>query len=78
MYFSKNVFLHTFEWKTAFSVIYKQKSAWKHLFFAISYILGSMGAYLTPSTPSSTTPSLGTLPANSQHTKQFLSHPGGL
>ncbi len=50
--------------------IYQLISAVKRPFL---YILGTLGAYLPLSTPSTTTPYLGTLPANSRCTKQFLS-----
>jgi hypothetical protein len=57
-----------------FLAIYKPESARKRPFFSpFWYISGSMGAYLTPLTPSNTTSCPGTPPANSQHTKQFLS-----
>jgi hypothetical protein len=84
--FKINVFLKkrlgsiscTFERKMAFSAIYKTNSAGNHLFFTVSYISSSMGAYLTLLTPSTTAPCPGTAPANSRLTKQFLSRPHGL
>jgi hypothetical protein len=52
------IFLSTFERKMAFSTIYKQKVCKIARFFAVLYIPGSMGAYLTPLTPNATTPCL--------------------
>jgi hypothetical protein len=48
------------------------------VFWPFSYISVSMGVYLSPLTPSTTTPCLGTPPTNSRCTKQFLSHPHSL
>ncbi len=72
----KYILLSTFERKTAFSAIYKPKSAGNRPFFSFFvYFFGRHGTYLTPS---NTTPCSGTPPANSQHTKQFSSRPHGL
>jgi hypothetical protein len=57
--------------KTSFSAIFKCGKP--PVFGAFLYIFGSLGAYLPPLTPSSTTRCPGTPPANIQCTKQFLS-----
>jgi hypothetical protein len=73
------ILLSTFEQKTLFSAVYRPKSVRNcPVFCRFLYIPGGMGAYLTPLTPSTTTPCLGTPPANSQRTKQFLSPPHSL
>jgi hypothetical protein len=83
MYSSKNILeyilLITFEWKTAFSAIFKAKSVGNRLFSALFLCISAgMGAYLPPITPCNTTPCLNTPPVNSRPPKQFLSCPQGL
>jgi hypothetical protein len=69
----------TLKYKTVFSPIFKSISAGNRPFFSpFLYNLGGLEAYLTPLTTSTTTPCLGTSPANTQRTKQFLSRPHGL
>jgi hypothetical protein len=63
----------------AFSAIFKSISAENSPFFMLFLcISASVGAYLPPLTPYTTTPCLGTPLANSQHTMQFLSRPHAL
>jgi hypothetical protein len=47
-------------------------------FLPLSYIPGGLGVYLTPLSPSTTTPGQALPPANNWHTKQFLICPHGL
>jgi hypothetical protein len=59
-----------------FSAIFKSISAGNRPFRCRFCTLRvAWGAYLTPLMPSTTNPWLGTLPANSLRTKQFLSRP---
>jgi hypothetical protein len=64
MYSSKKsqeyILLSAIEQKTAFSAIYKPKLHQTACFLPFSLILGGMGAYLSPLTPSTTTPGPGT------------------
>ncbi len=83
MYSSKKsleyILLSTFEWKKVFSTFLKPKSVCNCSFFCHVHIfLAAWKVYLTSRTSSTTTPGLGTTPANSRHTKQFWSCPHGL
>jgi hypothetical protein len=65
--------------KTAFSAIYKPKRARNRPFFRrFRLFRAALKAYLTSVILSTTTPGLGTPPANSRRTKQFWSGPRGL
>jgi hypothetical protein len=62
-----------------FLAIFKPKSSGNRpVFGTIFEYFSRLGAYLPPLTPSTTTPCLGTPPANSPRTKQFLSRLHGL
>ncbi len=73
------ILLITFVQKTVVSAIYLQKCVQNHMFFRRFRIFqAAWKAYLTSMTFSTTTPGLGTPPANSRRTKQFWSRPHGL
>jgi hypothetical protein len=57
--------------KNLFSDFQINKCGKSPVIFAVSYIPGSLGAYLPPLTPSTTTSCPGIPPANSRCTKQF-------
>jgi hypothetical protein len=85
MYSSKNVsgiyFVKYFKIKTAFSVIFKTKSAGNRklaIFAPFCIFRAAWKAYLTYLTSYTTTPLPSTPPANSQRSKQFLSRPNSL
>ncbi len=62
-----------------FSAIYKPKCVRNRPFLRrFCRFRAAWRAYFTSMTPSTTTPGLGTPPANRRRTKQFWSHPHGL
>jgi hypothetical protein len=83
MYSSKNVLglylVKYFQVKNGFFAFFKSISVgnWPFL-HRFRTVRAAWKAYLTSMTPSTTTPGLGTPPANSRRTKQFWSHPHGL
>ncbi len=69
----------SFKYKMAFLEIFKSISVLNRVFWhRFCTFWAYWKAYLTSLTPSTTTPWLGTPPANSRCTKQFLSPPHGL
>ncbi len=73
------ILLSTFRYKSAFSAIYRAKSAGKQPFRRHFHTFrAAWKAYLTSLTPPTTIPGPGTPPANSQCTMQFVSRPCGL
>ncbi len=73
------ILLSTSEQKTAFSAIYKPKSARNRQFFRrFCLFRGALKVYLFSVIPSTTTPGPRAPPANSRRTKQFWGRPRGL
>jgi hypothetical protein len=71
--------LSTLEQKMAFSAIYKRKRVQNRPFFRYFWLFRTaVKVYMTSMNLTTTTPRLGTPPANSRRAKQFWNRPHGL